>query len=1187
MKYRLSLDVGVGSIGSAILSLDEQNRVTDIKDKGVCVFEVSEGAEERRVKRTQRKNTERTKQRIYLLSHALAEAGLWSFNDDIQEHLIKLSPYAIRAQGVNGKLNNIMELGRAILHLAKHRGASFIEMQKLEMELEKNREGGEDGESKKQKEPSEYAKLVRYLEESKAKTIGEYFFMRLHKSYKNNNLDVDNGGRRYVRQRKTGDKVKVDYAIPRYLVKKEFNLLWDTQAKYYKQLKDENLKKKICDILFYEYDHRPYATGNCIFIENEKRLSKAHPLSEKRRIYEAVNNIRIQTQTEQKRLEKTQRDLIINELLLKGQKAGKRSISKLLTLNKTFKVVLGDSKKDSDEKGTMIMPYLYSTPEYKEIDFLANINDEKLAEIVEFMAEPIKPNKKNYLYNDEQLIEILKKKLGTNDEQKISQLLAMLPKGRGSLGKTATVKILELLERDVISIREATDKLAETDKGFVSEEEIARALQGKYDKLPYYGEILKTDTQPIAEWQKQINKSLNPLEAKYGKIANPAVHRILNQLRKLVNDIIRIYGRPYDINIELAREVGMSSKRKAEYEKQQKENRDKNEKAVEYLKKHTIRIIRDNILKWCLAEEQGWKDAFTLERIHPKFEGFEIEHLIPDSIGGEDARINRVLISRSDNLNKGKMYPYEYLQNKYGDKIYKILEFVRGSAMPEGKKWRFESDAKERFESGDADNITRYLTDTRYVCKLAARYLKVIVDYKQGDPNNTRILTINGGHTAKLRSIWNLDGIEYDLMGLSDEVPEYVPDKTHFVNLDTGEVLYQDELDVDGNWEKCTDKKNKNWQRKPRIDHRHHIVDAITIGFVSRADMQNINWHDKRGYEIPFMQLPVPLSGEKGQERKKQLVIFRNKMVDSLKNVNVYHKPEHSKNGQLHKETARFAFMTNPTDSEEKITRHKRPISAVIKTKSDLNKLLINTNTIKPQWHDDIKRDALEMIRLKAAIGSHLGEAEEQLKQENQQFIKKGKKEKKISEAMIVQRAFNITHSKGEYKYTTFPEYENKKSFIDIPKHKVVYDSGNNYCMDFYINDKGKVGWECTNQFNANKKGFIPLWKKDGFKVIWSIQQGDMIELNTPKQWKKYTPNDRCLAVVKKFRNGELVIRHQTDARAENDKEKEKMYIKQDFITGGLSFYTESGARKIELTSFGKIMRKHKKLWDGKKKTTK
>ena len=534
------------------------------------------------------------------------------------------------------------------------------------------------------------------------------------------------------------------------------------------------------------------------------------------------------------------------------------------------------------------------------------------------------------------------------------------------------------------------------------------------------------------------------------------------------------------------------------------------------------------------------------------------------------------------------MYPYEYLQNKYGDKLYKILEFIRSSNMADAKKWRFESDAKEKFESGDdGDNITRYLTDTRYVCKLAARYLKAIVDYKQGDENNTRVLAVNGGHTAKLRSIWNLDGIEYDLMGLNEQVPEYLPEKTHFVNLDTGEILYQEELDIDGNWEKRDKIKNEHWQKKPRIDHRHHIVDAITIGCVSRADMQKINWHDKRGYEIPFMQLPVPLSNGNGDDKKRQLVIFRNRVMDALKDVKVYHKPEHSKNGRLHEETGKYALMVNPDDSKKIITRYNRLISKVLEKKSDLNKLLIKTNTIKPEWHKDIARDVQEMIRLKAAIESHFDEAEAKLKEENRQFVKIGKKEKKVSEAMVMQQAFQIVLANKEYKYSTYPVYENSESAILINKHKVAYKAGSNYRLDFYKNDKGNVGWETITQFDINQKDFVSKWKQKGFKPIWSVQQGDMIELDTPQEWKKYTTDNRCLAVVKKLDEGFPYIRYQTDARAENRDEEKNLHIKQDFLGGGLKFYTGSKACKIELTPFGKIIRKHTKLWDGKKETVK
>lgn len=1173
MKYRLAFDIGTGSIGTSVLSLNENNHVTDILDAGICIFEASEGAEDRRIKRGQRKNTYRTKKRINLLSEQLTNAGLWSFDEDIQDALIKLSPYAIRAQGVNGKLNDIMQLGRAILHMAKHRGAGFVEMNKLELELEKATEQ-EDG-KKKNKKPSEYAMLIEHLNKSGAKTVGEYFFMRLHPSYKNNNIKDEN--RQYVRQRTKGG-TKVDYAIPRYLVKDEFNRLWDTQSKYYKKLKDKQLKEKIYNILFYEHDHRPYAIGNCIFIEDEPRLPKAHPLNEKRRIYEAVNNIIIEELDSRRKLEKEERDKVINELLYKGTKIGKKAqaIKKLLGFGKDTNLVLADA----------IKPYLYSTPEYLSIDLFKNLDDDELGEIVDFMAEPRRNDKPDYLYNEEKTIEILKDKLNTKDDKLISQLLAMLPKGRGSLGKTATVEILKLLKEDVISNREATDKLSRTDNRFIAEEERARQIQGKYDKLPYYGKILTTDVQPIAGWQKKINKSLNPDEAKYGKIPNPAVHRILNQLRKVVNDIVRIYGRPYDINIELAREVGMSSKKKKAYESRRDENKKLNDNAAEYLIKNKVRVTRDNILKWRLAVQQNWQDAFDLERIHPRFEGFEIEHLVPGSRGGTDAPVNLALVKRSHNQGKGNLYAYEYLKDIHGDKVHKILEFVRGSNMPDGKKWRFESDAREIFESGeDVDNITRYLTDTRYVCKMAARYLKAIVDYKPGDENNTRVLTINGGHTAKLRSLWNLDGIEYELMELEDQVPKYLPCEPYYLNKDTGEVLNETPLETDGNWEYRDKKRNENWQKKPRFDHRHHIVDAITIGFVSRYDMQKINWHDKRGQQLPFKQLPVPLSNGNDENLKKQTAIFREKVKETLKDVKVYHKPEHSTTGRLHEETGKYALMPNPIDSRKIITRYNRPVSkqTVLKDFSTVKNILINTSTIKPQWHDDIARDVRLTGQLKEDIENTIDQAKSELEQENKELLAKGSKARNISEAMILQHTFNIIRDKGKYKYDTYPVYENSESLVFIEKHKVAYKGGGNHRMDFYEDDKGKVGWECITMFNANDKDFVPQWKQSGFKPIWSLHKGDMIEMNTPKQWQKYTNSERCFAAIDACHE-KLGITFHTDARSTQSTGLD-VSVRDSFIRR-LSFYTEHEIRKIELTPFGKIGRKHKKLWYGKKETT-
>lgn len=97
MKYCLGLDLGVGSIGSAVVELDENNNPKNIADAGVRIFEVSEGAQDRRIKRTARKNLIRTKKRLKLLAKKLFENNLWvSANPEGTNNLKSKSPYKIR-----------------------------------------------------------------------------------------------------------------------------------------------------------------------------------------------------------------------------------------------------------------------------------------------------------------------------------------------------------------------------------------------------------------------------------------------------------------------------------------------------------------------------------------------------------------------------------------------------------------------------------------------------------------------------------------------------------------------------------------------------------------------------------------------------------------------------------------------------------------------------------------------------------------------------------------------------------------------------------------------------------------------------------------------------------------------------------------------------------------------------------
>ncbi len=1162
MKYCLGLDLGVGSIGSAIIELDENGAAKSIKDAGVRIFEVSEGAEDRRTKRTMRKNLIRTRKRLELLAKKLFENNLWvNENPEGTDNLKSKNPYKIRFEAIHKKLENQNYVGRALLHLAKHRGAGYVSAVEEVAEMNKNKE------ENAKKKASPYDVIVEKLKSSNSATIGEYFYKRLQ----DENTKI-------IRQHDYALKGGlVDFAIPRYLVKDEFFKIWDMQAQYFPQMQKEGLKQAIYDILFYERPAAPYAIGKCIYFKDEDRLSKAHPLFQMRRIYEEVNNIRVREDIGSRCLTLEERDKIINELLMKGKSAGRKNIKELLELPKA-QFSIGDDDKPID-------PYLYSEEKFQSIDYIKNLSFEKLSEFAEFLSNPVDPDDaQGRLYSEDKLVKKLESILQIDDENKIGELLAKLPKSRGNLGLTATKMLLEKLKEKVISHREATDELAKTDKRFVAEEEQLRKMQGKIFELPYYGEILQSDTVELPPFVKKNNETLNADEIKWGKVANPAVHMILNQLRLVVNEIIKLYGRPYCINLELGRDVGLSTKKKQQQEKEQKDNKTKNDNAKKELESKKIPVNRDNILKYKLAEEQGWIDPYSLQQISQKdFTGLEIEHIIPRAKGGSDSFSNLCLVSRSENEAKGDMFAYEYFQSsKSPEQIQHILANAR-KRLPKSKLWRFEPDAMEKFnDNGDEDETNRYLQDTRYVSKLAARYLRVIVDCKdEKEAKENRILAVKGAQTAQLRTVWNLQGLEYDLMGLNRDIPRYVPCSPYWFETTHGDVIYgENKPDIDGNWQYRNREKNPQWLSKPRIDHRHHAMDAIVVACCTRSLIQKMAHEEK----MKHMAYPMPLLQTQSTGE------FRRNVIAILKKIRVSHKPDHNANGQLHEETKKLILTDIPGSKKgNKLTVYSRKILGVIKKKDDLDKILIPAS-IKDEWYDMVPVDRKAQAELVENFKKYWDEAEKRLKDENDTLVQEGNKEKKISEGMILQKTFSIIHENKLWKGDKYKCYENVSSYVAIEKHnpknsdkKILYKSGNNHCVDFYTKD-GKVGWEIIKRFDANQKDFVPGWKKNGAKIIWSIQQGDLLELDTPDEWKSYTDEARCIARVKKFSEGKIAIDYMTDARMTSPQNKELKYMKVNTIDDkGLRYITDHHARKIELTPFGRIKKKHKVLTDGKK----
>lgn len=374
-----------------------------------------------------------------------------------------------------------------------------------------------------------------------------------------------------------------------------------------------------------------------------------------------------------------------------------------------------------------------------------------------------------------------------------------------------------------------------------------RSVGQLLDQLPYYGTVLKGSV--IGGRPDLFDKGkVDEIEKHYGKINNPTVHVALNQLRKLVNRLMARFGHPTNIHVELVRELKKTaiarveeSKRQAAFEKANNARRQwfKQEfgKEATALDLKKIRLWEE--LGTDMLDRQcpfsGTNISFTM-----LFNGeAEVEHILPFSRTLDNSSANLTITTRQANRLKGNQTPYEaFGNNHHADQGMVWEEIVeRAKNLPRNKRWRFTPDAMDRFNEGDGF-IARQLNDNAYIARVTKRYLAHIC------PDN-KIATIPGGLTAIMRSKWHLN----DLYGTS--------------------------------------------RHKERDDHRHHIVDAFTVGLTDRGMLQQVSNLTKRDINAyTHIHLP-PLPNS-----------LVHSFAERLQTVIVSYKPDHGLNGKMFKETA-------------------------------------------------------------------------------------------------------------------------------------------------------------------------------------------------------------------------------------------------------------------------------------------
>ncbi|MBA4491754.1 type II CRISPR RNA-guided endonuclease Cas9 [Paracoccus sp. S1E-3] len=787
MHTRLALDIGTSSIGWILYQITD-DRPTRILDGGVRIFgdgrEAKTGqslAVGRRTARGMRRRRDRYLRRRAALMKRLGTAGLMPSDPAQAAALNAIDPYELRALGLDHRLP-LPHLGRALFHLNQRRG------------FKSNRRTDKgDNEGGLIKDAT--ARLDQAMMAAGARSYGE--FLHMLRQQAGDARDVP-AVRTRINPHLTGEDGKeqpgYDFYPERRHLEEEFHKLWQAQAQHHAALTDE-LRDSLFETIFYQRPLKTPAVGRCLFLP-EPRLPKAHPLTQRRTLYETVNMLRVVTPGEAKRrLTREERDIVIHALDNRKILAGPgKNVMTLAALGKDIKLrpdqsfSLETANRDSIACDPVRMSLGY---EGRYGAQWSTLTIEQQWELIQQLREQ---------QDGEALVQWIMDRTGFDRNRARAIADAPLPEGFGRLGETATRRILEVLiggtaDQEVATYNEAVAFCGWDHSRFGKGEALER--------LPYYGEVLDRHVLP------GTGEPDDDPVTRFGRITNPTVHIGLGQVRRLVNLIIDTHGRPDQIVLELARNLKMSEEEKRELAK----TNAKNQRAAE-ANSDDIAILNDTRAAGQPAiVDNGasrailriWKESSSdvLNRVCPYtgtqitpamlFDGScDIDHILPYSRTLDDSFPNRVVCLKSANREKRNQTPWEAWGNT---PKWPVIE-ANLKNLPGNKAWRFQPDAMTRFE-GERNFEARALVDTQYLSRLTREYLESL--YADALAAGRRpIWVVAGKLTELLRRHWGLNGL--------------LPDAHRGTS------------------------KAKN-----RQDHRHHMIDAAVVGATDHSMVQRIS----------------------------------------------------------------------------------------------------------------------------------------------------------------------------------------------------------------------------------------------------------------------------------------------------------------------------------------------------------
>lgn len=268
------------------------------------------------------------------------------------------------------------------------------------------------------------------------------------------------------------------------------------------------------------------------------------------------------------------------------------------------------------------------------------------------------------------------------------------------------------------------------------------------------------DHRGLRSGQRTNRLSLKDME----EITNPVVRRAVSQTIKVINAVVRTYGPPDVVRIELAREMSRTFDERRKMEKRQDDNRAANERAKdqisEYKGDHATGL---DIVKFKLYREQDGVCLYSGQNldIARLFEpGYaDVDHIIPYSRCFDDSYQNKVLVLASENRQKGNRLPYEYFgQDEARWHGYE----VRVENLIHNYRKRQKLLKRRLTEEESTGFIDRNLKDTQYITRTVYNLIRNHLAFAESAYRKKPVQAVNGAVTAMLRGRWGVQKIRED-----------------------------------------------------------------------------------------------------------------------------------------------------------------------------------------------------------------------------------------------------------------------------------------------------------------------------------------------------------------------------------------------------------------------------------------